>query len=224
MEKQIEKTSNPYNICSWKSKSECNDCSDSDDLNCRFNFKKLFQFYFIFLLYGIPAFIGVKQSGYGNYLWGWAIMAIIFFGFWEIYILCCHCPYYAKKGFVLRCIANYGCPKFWEYHPEPISKSKKFQLILGLALMSGYPFIFMVLGEQLLYLILSLCGLVLFFGALIKFICTKCVNFSCIFNRVPKKKVDRFLKRNPVMRKAWEEAGWQIEENNISYRDRDAHH
>jgi len=216
VQKQIEKSFNPFSICSWKSSSECIDCNDSGDLNCRFSFKSLVQFYVIFLLFGIPAFIGVRLSGYGEYLLGWAIMAILFFGFWEIYILCRHCPYYAEKGLVLRCIANYGCPKFWNYSPMPISKSKKLQLILGFALMSGYPFVFMILGKQILYLILSLCGLVLFFGALIIFKCTKCMNFSCVLNRVPKKTVDSFLKRNPIMRKAWEEAGWQIGEDNIS--------
>jgi hypothetical protein len=30
-------------------------------------------------------------------------------------------------------------------------------------------------------------------------------------NRVPKQLVDKFLKRNEVMRKAWEEKGYQID-------------
>ena len=37
----------------------------------------------------------------------------------------------------------------------------------------------------------------------------KCVNFSCLFNRVPKEVVDEYLKKNEVMRKAWEEAGYK---------------
>jgi len=32
-------------------------------------------------------------------------------------------------------------------------------------------------------------GLRFFWGGLLKFRCTKCVNFSCIFNRVPKNTV-----------------------------------
>ena len=207
---------NPHNICSWNSEADCNDCNELDDLNCRFSFISLLQFYSIFLPLAIPAIIGIRQSGYSPYLMGWLIMAIFFFGFWEIYILCSHCPYYALKGFTIKCIANYGCPKFWRYQPGPISKSKKIQLVVGFIVMSAYPFIFMILGRQHLFFILSLGGLLFFFGALFKFKCTKCVNFSCVFNRVPKKKVDAYLNRNPIMAKAWEDAGWRIDDTKIS--------
>jgi hypothetical protein len=210
-----DKQVNPYNICSWNSEADCKDCNEPKGLNCRFNYKSLFLFYAIFLPFAIPAIIGVRQSGYSSYLLGWGIMAIVFFGFWEIYILCSHCPYYALKGATIKCIANYGCPKIWRYQPGPISKSKKIQLILGLIIMSGYPFIFMILGRQSLYLALSLVGLLFFFGVLFKFICTKCINFSCVFNRVSKNKVNAYLKRNPIMAKAWKEAGWRMDESKI---------
>lgn len=203
---------NPYNICSCNSEEvDCQDCNQKIDLNCRFSFKKLFQFYLFFLPFAIPSIIGVRQSGYSDYLWGWIIMAILFFGFWEIYILCSHCPYYALKGLIIKCIANYGCPKFLRYKPGPISKSKKIQLVVGFIIMSAYPFIFMILGHQYLFFVISLSGLLIFFGGLFKFKCTKCVNFSCVFNRVPKNQVDAYLKRNPPMAKAWEDAGWQYD-------------
>lgn len=203
---------NPYNICSWNSEAGCKDCLEAKDLNCRFSFKRLFQFYLIFLPFAIPAIIGVRQSGYSPYLMGWLIMAVVFFGFWEIYILCRHCPYYVLEGLTIKCIANYGCPKIWRYQPGPISKFEKIQLVVGFILMSGYPFIFMILGNKPVYFALSLGGLFLFFGLLLKFKCTKCVNFSCLFNRVPKIKADAYLKRNPIMAKAWEEAGWRMDE------------
>ena len=38
--------------------------------------------------------------------------------------------------------------------------------------------------------------------------CSKCPNFSCPLNWVPKNNVDEYLKKNPVMRKAWEENGY----------------
>ncbi len=134
-----------------------------------------------------------------------------FFGFWEIYILCSHCPFYALNDGLIVCIANFGCPQFWRYQPGPISKSKKIQLVIGFIIMSGYPFIFMILGHQYLLFFISLFGLLFFFGGLFKFKCTKCVNFSCVFNRVPKNIVDSYLKKNPIMAKAWEDAGWQID-------------
>lgn len=89
---------------------------------------------------------------------------------------------------------------------------------MGLIIMSAYLFFFMILGRQPLYVLLSLGDLLLlfFFGVLFKFKCTKCINFSCVFNRVPKRKVDAYLKRNPVMADAWERAGWQIENDKIS--------
>lgn len=207
---------NPHNICSWNSEIECKDCNETDDLNCRFSFKSLLQFYFIFLPFAIPAIIGMRQSEYSPYLLGWLILAIFFFGFWEIYILCSHCPYYALEGLTIKCIANYGCPKFWQYQPGPITKSKKIQLVVGFIIMSMYPFIFLILGRRYLYFILSLVGLLVFFGALFKFKCTKCINFSCIFNRVSKKKVDAYLNRNLIMKKAWQEAGWPIDGTKIS--------
>ena len=37
-----------------------------------------------------------------------------------------------------------------------------------------------------------------------------CQFFLC-FNRVPVNKVNAYLKRNPVMAKAWENAGWQLD-------------
>ena len=125
--------SNPYNICSCEPEANCKNCNEKEDLNCRFSFAKLFQFYCLFLPFAIPAIIGVEQSGYTTYLWGWVIMAVVFF------------------------------------------------------------------------------GLLFFFGGLFKFKCTKCVNFSCVFNRVPKNIVDSYLKKNPIMAKAWEDAGWQID-------------
>jgi hypothetical protein len=203
--------SNPYNICSCEPEANCKNCNEKEDLNCRFSFAKLFQFYCLFLPFAIPAIIGVEQSGYSSYLWGWVIMAIVFFGFWEIYILCSHCPFYALNDGLIVCIANFGCPQFWRYQPGPISKSKKIQLVIGFIIMSGYPFIFMILGHQYLLFFISFFGLLFFFGGLFKFKCTKCVNFSCVFNRVPKNIVDSYLKKNPIMEKAWEDAGWRID-------------
>jgi len=76
--------SNPYNICSCEPEANCKECNEKEDLNCRVSFAKLLQFYCLFLPFAIPAIEGVIQSGYSSYLWGWLIMAIVFFGFWDI--------------------------------------------------------------------------------------------------------------------------------------------
>jgi hypothetical protein len=199
-----KQTNNPYNLCSWRPISECANCSIVGRLKCRYSSGDLFHFLGTLLSFLLPALIGVIVSGYGWYILGWMGLAIFFFGFWEIRILCSHCPFYAEKGTTLHCIANYGCPKFWKYHPEPISTSEKIQLVLGFVIMGGYPFPFLILGKQFILFLLAAWGLVMFFWALKKYTCSKCVNLSCLLNGVPKEVADEYLKRNPSMKKAFE--------------------
>jgi len=59
----------------------------------------------------------------------------------------------------------------------------------------------------------ALLALIAFFTVLLTFICPRCVNFSCPFNRVGKKQVDAYLRRNPVMREAWENKGYKLDES-----------
>jgi len=211
MEKQRQ-TNNPYNVCSWRPISECKNCIVAGRLKCRYNSGDLYHFMGIFWTFAIPAFIGMMLGGYGWYLIGWIGFMVIFIYFpgWEIRILCSHCPYYAEKGRVLHCIANYGSPKVWKYHPEPMSRPEKAQLIIGFITLVGYPFPFLILGRQYILGFLALWGGAIFFWTLRKYTCSKCVNFSCPLNQVPKEVIDEYLERNPVMRKAWEENGWQI--------------
>lgn len=209
MIKKQEQNNNPYDICTWRPISECKDCSIAGRLKCRYDSGDLHHFIALFLTFVIPAFIGMILGGYGWYILGEVGFMIFFFSLWEIRVICSHCPYYAEKGRVLHCIANYGCPKVWKYHPEPMSKSEKVQLIIGLIILCGYPFPFLFLGGQYVLAFLALWGGIIFFWTLQKYTCSKCVNFSCPLNRVPKEVVDEFLKRNPVMRKAWEEKGWE---------------
>ena len=196
--------------CLTRPDSQCGECPISEKLKCRFKLRHLAFFYLLFMAYFIPAMIGVFKAGYQLYLLGWALIGIVFFLFWEIRILCSHCPYYAEKGLTLHCIANYGSPRLWRYRPEPISYSEKIQLAIGFSLMLGYPFPFLILSEQFILFLLTAVGLMVFFLTLQKYTCSKCVNFSCLLNHVPKEVIDEYLKRNPVMRKAWEEYGWQI--------------
>lgn len=72
---------NPHHICSLDAEANCVDCGAHKDVNCRFRLKDLMQFYSLFLPFAIFAIIGVRQSGYGAYLFGWIVMAIVFLGF-----------------------------------------------------------------------------------------------------------------------------------------------
>jgi hypothetical protein len=196
------KHTNPYNICTWRPASECEDCPLTDRLKCRFNVGDLFHFVGLFLLFAVPSLIGMIKSGYTLYIVGWIVYWIFFFEVWEIRILCSHCPYYAEKGRLLHCIANYGSLKLWEYHPEQIKKREKIQLILGFIILGGYPFPFLILSNQFIFAGMSMWGLIMFFWTLRKYTCSRCVNFSCILNTVPPEVVTLYIKRNPVLREA----------------------
>jgi hypothetical protein len=150
------------------------------------------------------------RGGYSKQLVWMFVFWIFFFGFWEIKILCSHCPFYAKKGLLLECPANLGCPKLWKYNPAPINSWEKLQLVIGFSILFGYPIYFSIIGEQYLWAGLTALGAIAFFVILGIFTCSKCVNFSCLFNRVPKEVVDEYLMKNEVIRKAWEEAGYKI--------------
>lgn len=199
---------NPYSICTWQPLSKCEDCPLCGRLKCRFNRGDLFHFVGLFFGFALPALIGMIQGGYHWYILGWIGFWILFFELWEIRILCSHCPYYAEKGIILHCIANYGSLKLWKFNPKPISTAEKIQLIIGFIILGGYPFPFLIVGNQFILGVIALWGLILFFWTLQKYTCSACVNFSCVLNTVPKAVIDEYLKRNPVMRKAWEETGW----------------
>ncbi len=203
---------NPHDLCTWRPASECAGCPLDGHLKCRFRAADLLRFLGTFLAFAVPAVLGTLQGGYGWALIGWGIFGLVFFEFWEIRILCSHCPYYAERGTMLHCIANYGSLKVWRYRPEPMSRAEKAQLIVGFVILGGYPFPFLLIGEEYLWAFVALAGLVVFFWALRGHTCSRCVNFSCPMNSVPQKVVDAFLKRNPVMQEAWEKSGYRLGE------------
>ena len=49
-----------------------------------------------------------------------------------------------------------------------------------------------------------------FYYILTNHFCSKCVNFSCPGNTVPKPIVDKYLAKNPLMREAWERSGYKL--------------
>ena len=157
-----------------------------------------------------PAYFGMSRAGYGRQIWGHVVFMVFFFTFWEIRILCRHCPYYAEKGWTLRCNANFGCPKIWQYAPGPMNSFEKVQLLIGFVILFGYPLPFMIYGGQKTFAFLTAWAILVFWWTMKKHTCSNCVNFSCPLNGVPKKTIDEYLRRNPVMREAWEKAGWRL--------------
>jgi len=202
---------NSINICTWQDEKDCIGCPIQERLNCRFNWSDLAYFLAIFLPSAAAAVAGMILGGFGWYLLGWAGYAVFFFFVWEARVLCSHCPYWAEGGRVLHCLANHGVIKLWRYHPEPMSRSEQAQFLVGAGIMVLFPFPFLILGEQYLLAGIMLLGLISFWFSLKKHVCTRCVNFSCPLNGVPKIIVDAYLRGNPVMLRAWEAKGYQLD-------------
>ena len=208
---------NPNEACISKKDADCINCPLQSQLDCHFSAKKLMRFgssfFFIVFAGGVGLFLNGFFLELTIFLIVLLIYGIIFFEFWEIRILCSHCPFYTEEGRTIRCYGNYGSFKAWKYHPEPMSKSEKFQLFLGFALLFlivNIPLILFIINQLYYWIIAPSLGLVLFLFIIKKYHCAKCPNFSCPFNSITKEIVNEFLKRNPVMRKAWEESGWKI--------------
>ena len=207
-----DRSRNPHHICTWQPGSECADCQGATYLMCRFDARDLVFFLAGFLPFGITAVAGMIQGGFGWFLLGGLAYSVFFFFVWEARVLCSHCPYWALEDRVLRCHANYGVIKIWRYRPGPMSRAEQFQFIVGALLFVVYPLVFMLAGRQYLLILIALASVGSAGLSLWRNGCSRCVNFSCPANNVPKEVVDSYLRQNPVMREAWEASGYRLGE------------
>jgi hypothetical protein len=225
------KTKN-LNICTWNEQADCQNCSLQEKLACKWDKKILSGFHGIAWPPLLIIIFGIVVVSILTKLWwllpAYLIYFFLMFGILEIRFLCSHCPYYAEEGKILHCLANHGSFKFWSYRPGPLNKLEKFMMVfLIITIFFLIPLI--ILGYGIAYLaldytqyglisLLGLCGIagaivvtsISFVITLKTFFCPSCVNFSCPLNSVPKAIIDAYLTKNDVMKKAWEEAGWQI--------------
>jgi hypothetical protein len=201
--------------------SNCENCSVNGKLMCSFHIKDTIYFvvpvlsvwvtWILGLIYGffsgkinLPLII-VFSVGYIGYL-------IVFFQFWENKILCSHCPYYAfEEDKYVKCYANYGIHKAWKYNPNPMTSSEKIQFLISITLFAIIPLILFIITALYIYFLISLVLSLIWFISMHFLSCSKCPNFSCPLNNVSREVVNEFLKRNSVMRKAWEEQGYLID-------------
>jgi len=224
------KNKNPHDLCTWKDEVECSGCESGQSLHCRWDRKLLMAFVFHYLPFAFTSWFGLVMFFKITHL-TWPLVVngvfyIFFFGFFEIRILCSHCPYYGEEGLVLHCLANHGLLKFWSYHPEPMNSFEKISLVVCFLFLGLFPVIVQAYGirfvlsnyEQYSHLevfgiigmasatLLTITG---FFFALRSYVCTECINFSCPLNTVPEPVVNGYLERNRVMREAWEKSGYK---------------
>ena len=177
---------------------------------CRYTNRDLLNFFTMVLPYAASMIIGAILAGYGLWLFLWLAYSLFFFFVWEARVLCRHCPYWAAPDRILECHANSGVFKIWKFDPAPMSRSEQRQFIGGALLWMLMPFPLLILGGQYWIAFIGFCSI--FSGTLLLHynVCSRCVNFSCPMNNVPKALVDAYLEDNPVMLKAWLNSGYTL--------------
>ena len=222
--------------CTWKNKTECTVCEIEEIINCRYDKRK----WLFFIINQVPtrffAIFGLVLTGL-LYRW-WPLIAyitvgafVIIFSF-EVRIVCTHCPYYSSESKTLQCTGLTGSRKIWKYRPEPMKFWEKAVEALYFIVFLCWPvgfeayLIWVIADNYSTFGLYSLLGIIALLSATIiaslQFVyiirtsyCSKCVNFSCPMNTVSKEIVDTYLSKNEVMRKAWEDAGYKLGENNV---------
>ncbi len=227
--------------CTIDSNSECTNCRIDGRLECKWNKRALNNFLVTSMPVSLICLTAVATGAYVTsnwwYLIGYFVYFILMFNVFEIRFLCSHCPYYAKSGNKLECLANHGSPKLWKYRPGPLNGFEKALMIVLIStifyigpmgstvagvvhmLMSGERIlspIIMALAALALMTAFSSTGFVI---SLRRNFCSKCVNFSCPLNKVDKPVVDQYLLKNDVMREAWIKSGYQWEDPHLKYKE-----
>ena len=182
----------PLNTCSQES---CRSCSIRYELTCHLTLLKLLRFWFFVLPSLLIGGIIIYNHSINSFI-SWGLIIGLFFLLFGIRVLCTHCPHYNKPSRILRCWANYGVPKFWKYRPQPMNFTEKAILISGFSLVFGYPILFIPLIQSWIVLFIYLLSVAFFFVFMSRYNCSKCINFSCPFNRVNDKVREEFLKYN----------------------------
>ncbi len=224
---------NPHNICTWDENSDCKNCGDHNLLFCKIDKKIANAFIILFAPCMIIAFFCFVVLGIMTGKW-WFIIAYgaftaMLFPVIEFGVLCRHCPFYGREGAMLSCISGSGVPKTYKYDPRPLNKFERFVMYCYYTFMIGFPIFSIGYGIYFLannmaqfgnIALLGMIGLeVAFVFTIITFnyclnvyVCRKCINFSCPWNKVEKSVVDEYLRKNPFLREAWEKTGYKLGE------------
>ena len=217
--------------CTVRDNSNCGRCELNHDLNCRWQKETLYAFISVATPTFAATLILLIIIGLHTGLWwgliGYLLLIVLYFLIAEIRFLCSHCPYYSRPGATLKCIGNNGALRIWKYNPGPLKPYEKAAMIL--LVLTFYLFIPVIAGIYTIWMVraaemglvatvavgavtlLALLSSVAFYLVMQAYGCRRCVNFSCPLNRVEKPVRDAYLKKNDVMRAAWEESGYEQE-------------
>jgi hypothetical protein len=174
----------------WQDPTLCGDCVLQNQLHCHTQVRNTVIMGTGFGAILLPFLMGLVATGLplGTLLilvGGWIGFMIFFFGVWEQAILCRHCPYYAEDARSLHCFDKWGIPKTFTYTPTPVSTGEHIQFLIGSGILLGYPPLILFIWAQPIYGIITVGGVGVWFLLLNIQICPQCVNFGCLFNRVP---------------------------------------
>jgi hypothetical protein len=209
-------------LCTFDPNAPCSTCKNNKVISCKPDKNKAIISHLLEGSFIIMTLLGTGLTSIIlDSLWPviiFLIFLVLFFLVIEPRITCSHCPYYAEDRLFLHCTENHISPKIWRYHPEPIAWWEKVSTLIGFVFLGMYPFIIELYGIYVYWNtnpdLVSLIGIIgvwlgtmltlaLFYGVFFFLYCPHCVNFSCLFNKVPDEYVQRYLERNPVMKQAW---------------------
>lgn len=88
-----------------------------------------------------------------------------------------------------------------------MSKSEQMQFAIGALLWLAFPFPLLLLGGEYLLALIGASAAASGIFILRRNFCSRCVNFSCPMNNVPRDRVDIYLGRNPEIEAAWQTSG-----------------
>lgn len=213
-----------HHLCTWDEDADCDNCVLQGKLICKWDWRRLAGFAAIILpamiAMGFGMYITCKLTESWEFLTVYAAFLMLFFTVIEARILCRHCPFYARSGSTIRCHANHGLPRVWEYDPTPMDRFEKTSLMLCFAFFGLFPILTEAYGLWNLYsdpssnglmrlamlgiTVTNIATMIAFLYLLTLFYCPQCINFSCPLNRVSEDIMEEYLDRNPVMKKTWE--------------------
>ena len=219
--------SDQHRTCTSDDDRGCDGCALDDALNCRFKKERLIGFLAMVLPFITASVLGLyivgTITGTQTFLIAYAAFYLVFFVFIEPWILCRHCPHYAREGSIIRCHANYGLPRIWKYDPRPLNAPERAGVLAGFAVFGLYPIAVEAYGIWTLFAVMGfvnppggllLMGVTIFntVSAIALLIllrrnyCARCVNFGCPLNKTPSNLKSAYHARNPDIKRLWEEA------------------
>ncbi len=189
-------------VCGLQRDIPCGKCELSKyDVNCKaWTIKQIGGFWGIVFVF-VSGSLGVILANtflLGNWwaIIGWAISSA-YISLAEIYTHCIHCPHAMTEGKGLTCPLNRNLPIKVKYNPNPMSFIEKVILMTSYALYTFFPLsigiynvvYFASLGSSYLLLVVVLLvydilSIVVFFGVMFPFYCSKCVLIECPWNQL----------------------------------------